>query len=145
MSHVARISHVTQKKWVTSRTRASGVTSVGSLINQSCRTNEWVISHTRVVSHIMNESRHAHAPQVSRQWAHTYESVLSHIWMSHITHKSHITHNERVTSRTRASGVTAVGYGTGRHPQKSACYSIFYTQRLLPLNFLYTMGILLNF
>ena len=43
-------------------------------MNESCHTNEWVMSHVWI-SHVtqMNES------------CHTYEWVTAHIWMSHVT------------------------------------------------------------
>ena len=52
-------------------------------MNESCHTCEWVMSHTIWMSHVthMNATWHTCAESF-----HTYESVILHIRMSHVTH-----------------------------------------------------------
>jgi len=68
-------------------------------MNESCRTHEWVMSHTWM-SHVarMKESCRTHEWVMSHIWtshvAHmnescrTYEWVMSHTWMSHVARLS---------------------------------------------------------
>ena len=87
-----------------------------SLMNESCLTYEWVMSHVWmshvthewVTSH-MNESRHTYEWVMSHIWKshvthmnesrHTCECVMSHIWMSHVTHVNESCHTyDRVST-----------------------------------------------
>jgi len=75
MSHVTyRMSHVTYVKHMSNESchicRMSHVTYVSRVWRDPCHTNEWAMSH---MSHIISNM---------------YEWVMSHIWMSHVTHMS---------------------------------------------------------
>jgi len=77
-----------------------------NLMNESCHTYGWVMSHIWMnesclhirmsrVTH-MNESCHTYAWVVSHIWmshvTHMNEWVMSHIWMSHVTHMNESCH-----------------------------------------------------
>ena len=86
--------------------------------NESCHTNEWVMSHIWMshVTHI-DESCHPYEWVMSHIWmshvthmngsCHTSEGVMSHIWKGHVTHMNASCHtDECVMSQLWTSHVT---------------------------------------
>jgi len=85
-------------KWVVSNTSKSRISRMSrfTLLNPSCHTYEWVMSHIWM-SHVtyMNES------------CRIYECMRSHIWMSHDTHMNESCRKHKwVTAPTNKSCCT---------------------------------------
>ena len=89
--------------------------------NESCRQFEWVT----LLSHgtYMNGSRHTYDWVMSHIWVsqvthmnelcHTYASVMSHVWMSHITRMNNSCHtSEWVMSHVWMRHVTHINYSS---------------------------------
>ena len=67
-----------------------------TIVNKSCHTCEWVMSHVRM----------SHGTHVNESW-HTCEWVMAHMWMSHGTHVNESCHTcERVMAHMWMSHVT---------------------------------------
>ena len=86
MSHVTKINEMCHTcEW-----------DISTRINESCRTyrycqvslkNESNLRYAkRELSHIQNESCHTYEQNIFLPACSTHEGVMSHIWMSHVTH-----------------------------------------------------------
>ena len=121
-------------------------------MNESCHTNDWVVSHMGIVisrirmSHVTltNESCHTYDWVVSHmgishityvnESCHTYEWVMSHIWLSRVTYRNKSYHvYEWVMSHLWMSHVTQMieschiytSYNVYERPRKNAFFARF--------------------